>query len=227
MTNPVPKPLTETPVPGSVDDEYFYRMLSPYALKLSEPYNTEESNILDQCLRAHHNIGDMNFVAVGGGELWELRRAAKFTKNYVCIEPLADIFINDSVKFLTEKLDNVSYIAKPFGDVDRGELPDGNAFFMFLFNILAYIEDPVRAINHIVRPGDTLFITTWADTDDARRVRSAYFAHLNGRETEVIIDPELSVGLSHLDNFPFDELKYFNRYERIEGTVADVLIIYT
>ena len=219
--------LTETPVPGSVDDEYFYRMLSPYALKLSAPYNDEESAILERCLRTHPNISNMNFVAIGGGELWELRRAAKFAKNYVCIEPLADVFINDSVKYLTEQLGNVSYVAKRFGEVNRSDLPHGSAFFMFLFNILAYIEEPVQAINHIIRPGDTLFITTWADTEEARRTRSAYFGHLNAGEPEVVIDPELSIGLSYFDNFPFDELKYFKSQERIRGKVTDVLIIHT
>lgn len=227
MAKILSKPLTETPVPGSVDDEYFYRMLSPYALKLSEPYNSEESEVLEKCLRVHPNIADMTFVAVGGGELWELRRASKFAKSYVCIEPLADIFINDSVKYLTEQSANVSYITKKFGEVKRGELPDGNAFFMFLFNILAYVEQPISAINNIITEGDTLFITTWADTPEARKTRSAYFCHLNEVEKEVIIDPEESIGLSHLNNFPFDELKYFKSYERIKGRVADVLIIYT
>jgi hypothetical protein len=227
MTEIVSKPLTETPVPGSVDDEYFYRMLSPYALKLSEAYNSEESIFLDQYLRDTPNIANMNFIAVGGGELWELRRALKFAKSYVCIEPLADIFISDSVKYLTEQLDNISYVAKRFGEVDRSQLPDGNAFFMFLFNILAYIEEPIKAINNIIRSGDILFITTWANTDKARRVRSAYFDHLNKAEKEVIIDPHQNVGLSHLDNFPFDDLIYFKHHERVTGKVADVLIIYT
>jgi hypothetical protein len=60
------QPLTETPVPGNVDDEYFYRMLSPYALKLSAPYNDEESEVLERCLESYPAVKDMNFVAVGG-----------------------------------------------------------------------------------------------------------------------------------------------------------------
>ncbi|HSX35468.1 MAG TPA: hypothetical protein VLH84_00875 [Patescibacteria group bacterium] len=227
MANISTKPLTETPVPGSVDDEYFYRMLSPYALKLSEPYNSEENVILERCLEAYPDIADMNFVAVGGGELWELRRAARYAKQYTCIEPLADIFINDSVRYLIEQCSNVSFVPKRFGEVEREDLPQGKSFFMFLFNILAYVEDPVGAINHILQPGDVLFITTWANTPLAKQVRSVYFSYLNETEKEVVIDPEQSIGLTHLDHFPVEELKHFKRSERIKGTITDVLIIYT
>jgi len=218
--------LTEIPVPGSVDDEYFYRMLSPYALKLSAPYNDEESEVLERCLKLYPAIKDMNFVAVGGGELWELRRASKYAKRYVCIEPLADIFINDSVRYLVEQFNDVSFVSKRFGEVVPSDLPPGNSFFMFLFNILAYVDDPVGSINRLLQPGDVLFISTWADTAEARRTRASYFDHLNELEKEVIIDPEQGVGLSHFDQFPFEELAHMKSYERVKGVVADILIIY-
>jgi hypothetical protein len=226
MTKMPSRPLTETPVSGSVNDEYFYRMLSPYALKLSAPYNDEESKVLEQCLKAFPAIRDMNFIAVGGGELWELRRARQYAKRYVCIEPLADIFINDSVKYLVEQFDDISYISKRFGEVRRSDLPPDNSFFMFLFNILAYVEDPIESINKVLRPGDVLFISTWANTDEARRIRSAYFNHLNGVGKEVVIDPEQTIGLSHLDNFPLEKLTYVKQHERVKGAVTDTLIIY-
>ncbi len=218
--------LTEAPTAGGVDDEYFYRMLSPYALKLSAPYNDEESEVLEWCLQSCPAVRDMNFVAVGGGELWELRRASKYAKRYICVEPLSDIFMNDSVKYLVEQFDTISYIPKRFGDVKQSDLPPGNSFFMFLFNILAYIDNPVDAINKLLRPGDMLFISTWADTPEARRTRSSYFDHLNEMEEEAIIDPEQSIGLSHFDHFPFDELKYMKSYERVKGKITDILIIY-
>lgn len=220
------KPLTETPVPGSVDDEYFYRMLSPYALRLSAPYNDEESEVLEQCLESYPSVKGMNFVAVGGGELWELRRASKYAKRYICIEPLADIFINDSVKYLVEQFDNISYVPKRFGDVKQSDIPPGNSFFMFLFNILAYVDNPIDSINKLLQPGDVLFISTWAETAEARRTRASYFDHLNEIEKEVIIDPEQGVGLSHFDHFPFEELAHMKSYERVKGTVTDILIIY-
>ncbi|HSX33328.1 MAG TPA: hypothetical protein VLF91_03265 [Candidatus Saccharimonadales bacterium] len=226
MITPTSRPLTETPVPGSVDDEYFYRMLSPYALKLVEPYTSEENDALEVCLRAYPGIKDMNFIAVGGGELWELRRALTYAKRYVCIEPLANIFINDSVRYLVEQNDNVSFIAKRFGEVSLQELPEGNSFYMFLFNILAYIPEPIEAINQLIKPGDILFITTWANTPHAKLTRKRYFDHLNEPEEDVIIDPEQTIGLAYLTHFPFHELKCYKRHELVQGAVTDILIIY-
>jgi hypothetical protein len=220
------KPLTETPEPGSVDDEYFYRMLSPQALTLSAPYNNEESEELERCLCQYAGIKDMNFIAIGGGELWELRKALKYTARYVCIEPLANIFINDSVKFLTEQHDTISIVAKKFGAVMAEDLPSGNSFFMFLFNILAYINDPIESINRLLRQGDILFMSTWANTPEAHRTRMSYFEFLN-EDQEIIIDPAASVGLAHFDNFPFEKLRFYKRHERIKGAVTDILIIYT
>lgn len=220
------KPLTEAPVKGSVSDNYFYRMLSPQALRISAPYHQEENAALDSCFAAHPETKDMNFIAVGGGELWELRRAMTHAKRYVCIEPLADIFLNDSVQYLVEQFDNISFIGKRFGDVQSRDLPSGNSLFMFLFNILAYLEDPIASINKLAKPGDILFLTTWANTPQAKRIRKTYFDYLNAAEEKVEIDPEDTVGLCHLDNFPFQKLSSFKKVTPIHGAITDILIIY-
>ncbi|HKU18133.1 MAG TPA: hypothetical protein VJP80_02560 [Candidatus Saccharimonadales bacterium] len=219
--------LTETPDLNNVSDEYFYRMLSPSALKTSAPYHLEEKRNITKALQACPNIAEMNFVAVGGGELWELRSALRYAKRYVCIEPLAHIFFNDSIKYMIEERRDIDYIAKGFEAVSRDELPKGGCFFMFLFNILAYIKEPISAINNIVRPGDVLFITTWADTREARRTRQAYLDHLNRFEEKVVIDPAKTIGLSHLEHFPFNKLHSYKRHEYIQGTITETLVIYT
>lgn len=219
-------PLTEAPAEGSISDEYFYRMLSPQALMLSASYHREESNVLEACLKNNRRTRKMNFVAVGGGELWELRRALKYTKSYTCIEPLADVFMNSSVKFLMEQFKNITYVPKRFGEVVASDLPRRNNFFMFLFNILAYIDDPIEIINRLTKPGDILFISTWADTEEALERRNTYFEYLNSFDEHITIDPDDTVGRCHLDSFPFEQLQYFKKSERYTGTVADTLIIY-
>lgn len=220
------KPLTEAPVTGSVSSEYFYRMLSPYSLKLSKPYNDEENEHLEACLQHMPGIRDMCFVAVGGGELWQLRRALKYAKSYVCIEPLTDVFVNDSVQCLVEQHARVSCVAKRFNDVERNDLPDGPAFLMFTFNIFAYLENPVQSINDLCHPGDILFITTWADSHKARQTRQSYFEYLNRPEEEIVIDPNETIGLTHLEVFPFDKLRHYERHEYITGNITNTLIIY-
>src|SRR6185369_9877651 len=102
---------------SAISDEYFRRMLSPQALKLSAPYTREECAVLERCLQACPNIHGMNFVAVGGGELWELQRALTYAKQYVCIEPLADKFMDDAARLLVEKSPDVTVLAKRFDEV--------------------------------------------------------------------------------------------------------------
>lgn len=204
-----------------ISDEYFYRMLSPQALKLSAAYHQEESSVLEKCLKKN-STKNMNFAAIGGGELWRLRLALAYTKSYACIEPLADVFMNDSVKYLVEQSSNVLYIAKRFEDVTREDLPSRNNFFMFLFNVLAYINDPIEAINKLSKPGDILFISTWANTKESKRCRDGYFSYLNscGEQAGMFSDR------FNISDLKLADLKYFKSSERLSNNVADVLVIY-
>jgi hypothetical protein len=59
------KAFTETPVEGSVSEDYFHRMFSPQALKHSAPYHREESKILKKTLVGIPYAREMNFIAVG------------------------------------------------------------------------------------------------------------------------------------------------------------------
>lgn len=221
------KNLTGTPDLSKIDDDYFYRMLSPQALKISAPYHLEEEKNLVAMLQQCHNISDMNFIAVGGGELWCLRIAMQYAKRYVCIEPLANVFLNDSVKYMIEQQHNIEYIANDFEATSRSELPEGGCFFMFLFNIFAYINNPLEAISRMARPGDVIFITTWADTPEAQGIRKAYFDYLNSFEDTSVIDPSKMVGLSRLEQVPFNTLHFYKKHEYVEGRITKTLIVYT
>lgn len=221
------KPFTETPEPENINADYFYRMLSPQALKHSRPYNNEEEKILKQLLSHEQRIKCMNFIAVGGGELWYLKYGLEKARDYVLIEPLLPIYLNKSVRYLSTKNKNIFLISKKFNDVKRKEIPEGNSFFVFLFNILAYIPRPVAALNNIIRAGDILFLSSWGKTTEARQVRKKYFDFLNDPKKKAAIDPEKTIGLCHFDKFPFNSLKFYKKHERIRGKIVDILIIYT
>ena len=227
MSARIKKYLTEGPEEGSVSEDYFYRMLSPQAVKRSKAYNSEEENILKDLLVKTPEARHMNFIAVGAGELWYLKYGLKYTKKYVSIEPLTKIFLNDSIEYLAKQMKNIVLLEKKFGDVKKDEIPEGNSLYVFLFNILAYIENPIPAINSLLREGDILFISAWNTTKKAKKIRTQYFNYLNKFEEKVVIDPEETVGLCYLDNFPFQSLKYYKKQKRITGKVVDVLIIYT
>jgi hypothetical protein len=227
MAARIKKHLTESPEEGSVSEDYFYRMLSPQAIKQSKPYHNEEEESLKSLLIKTPEARRMNFVAVGAGELWYLKYGLKYTHKYVSIEPLTKIFLNDSIEYLAKQMKNIILLEKKFGDVKRNEIPEGNSIYVFLFNILAYIEDPILAINKLLREGDILFISAWNTKKRAKIVRKKYFNYLNKFEKQVVIDPEESVGLCYLDHFPFESLKFYKRHKRITGKITDILIIYT
>jgi hypothetical protein len=219
--------LTETSENEGVSEEYFYRMLSPGALRYSEPYNDEESEILENFLKENTATKGMNFVAVGAGELWYLRFGLEYTKDYVSIEPLQEIFLNDSVKYLASHSGRVFLVNKRFSDIQNEEMPAGPSLYVFLFNILAYIDEYVKEINNVIEEGDILFISSWNNTKISKYVRRNYFDFLNSFEKQKIVDPENGTKLCDFDNFPFVKINFYKKHERIKGLVADVLIIYT
>lgn len=202
-----------TPRAISDTDDYFYRMLAPRALELSRAYHDEESAVLEKILKKNARVKDMNFIAVGGGMLWELRRAMKYAKRYVCIEPLSDMYLNDSIKYLLEQSDDISFLPKRFDEISKQDLPGGNSFYLFLFNVLAYVDDPLAAIRAVTQPGDIVFVSTWADTSLARAIRQRYFTYINGSE-------------QLLSDISFETLPTFQKVERITGAVTDITVAY-
>ena len=227
MSTRVKKNLTESPEEGSVSEDYFYRMLSPQAIKRSQLYHNEEEENLKNLLTKIPEAKRMNFVAVGAGELWYLKYGLQYTNKYISIEPLTKIFLNDSIEYLAKQRQDILLLEKKFGDIKKDEIPEGASLYVFLFNILAYIENPITAINTVLKEGDILFISSWNTTKEAKVVRKNYFNYLNAFEREVVIDPEETVGLCYLDNFPFESLTYYKRHTRITGKITDILIIYT
>jgi hypothetical protein len=221
------KPLTETPEEGSVSQEYFLRMMSPEALLLAKQYDDEEKQNFQKMAATLPHLSEMNCVVVGAGPLSYLDQTLFRVKNYIAIEPLSDLFVTKPFRFLTEQFPKIHIKNNKFDEVNRDELPEGNALLIFTFNILAYIDHPIRRINAFLRPGDVIFISTWNNTPQAKAIRKQYFDFLNSFEKDVAIDPEQTIGLCNLDVFPFRKLNHYKSHTRIKNEITDTLIIYT
>ncbi len=228
FTNSTKKTVfAESPEPNGVSKDYFFRMMSPQASKLAQSFNAEETQAIHKLLDEVKGIEKMNFVVVGAGTLWYLRESFHKVKRYVEVDPLADLYLNNQFKFLIEQFSNISLIQKRFQNIDKTELPKGNSVYAFIFNILSYIEHPIKNINRLLKPGDVLFISSWRQTKEAKKVRSQYFNYLNAFEKEAIIDPEKTTGLCYLKHFPFERLKHYKSHKLIHGKITDILVIYT
>lgn len=219
--------FTETPQEGGVADDYYFRMMSPKAAKLGKPFDREESAQLKKLLNELPAVKSMNFVVVGAGPLWYMPTTFNKVAKYIAIEPLGKLYVGKQFRFLLKKFDNIKLIEKKFQDVDMKDIPEGNSVYAFIFNILAYIDHPIQNINRIIKKGDVLFISSWSNTEEAKKVRKKYFNYLNKFEEDVVIDPEKTIGLCHLDNFPYHKLKYYQSHSLVKGTITDTLVIYT
>jgi hypothetical protein len=221
------KKFSEVPKEGEVNQDYFYRMLTPEALKFSKPYNDEEAKVLKNFLKTNPSTKEMNLVAIGAGELWYLQYGLKYAKSYVEIEPLLDLFLNDDVEFLAKNFNRIHLFDKRFGEVGNGEMPPGPSLYVFLFNIFSYIDNAINIINEVIEEGDVLFISTWNSTPEAKKVRKEYFDYLNQSEGKTVIDPDTGVALTDFDHFPFDKLKFYKNHQVIKGAITNILVIST
>ena len=211
---------------GRISDEYFYRMLSNEGIRLSAPFHLEEERALRSALSAHADQRS-TVLAIGSGELWALRLALQHAGAYLCVEPLLDLHINDSVRYLVEQNPRVRLLGKLFSQLQQEDLPEGPAFYLFFFNVLAYISHPLEHLNRLLRPGDTLFISTWADTERAREVCAGYFHYLNQHVAEQVSPPRLEETRCQLSRLPVWELRHYHAHQLIPGEVAEVLVVET
>lgn len=218
-------PLTEVPEEGSVSSEYFFRMMSPRASVLAKNYLDDETNLLESTIDKLDDPKEYNLIAVAGGQLGMLKTGLEKNKSYTCIEPLANLYLGKQIQYLVKKIQNVHIVKKRFADTIRKDLPDGKNLFVFMFNILAYIKNPIREINDLIRPGDVLFISTWSATPKAKEIRAKYFDYLNSFEKKVIIDPENTIGVCDLRAFPFERLRYSEEHRFIRTEVVEILEI--
>lgn len=211
-----------------IKDEYFVKMMLPDSEEKALPYVNEEEATLKKLLNSNNHINDFNFVVVGSGTLWYLDIAYGKVKNYIAVEPLADIFIHEQVRFILQKHKNIKVIGEEFGEYEIEQPLMQNSMFVFHFNILSYIPNPIRRINKYLKEGDILYISSWNSTIKAKSVRKNYFDYLNANTSSnsYKINPDETTGLCNLDVFPFDKLKFYKSHERIKGEITDILIIY-
>lgn len=212
----------------NIQDSYFVRMMMPQAEKIASPYLGEEEDLLKKLITSIPNSQLKNCVVVGAGFLWYLQLIHQFGKKYYAVEPLAHMYVQKEFSYLLTKHENIKIIPKKFGEFPASEISRGNSLFIFIFNILAYIPSPIKKINEYIKEGDILFVSSWARTNKAIKLRKKYFEYLNSCESDSAkkIDQIDTIGLCDLDFFPFERLKNYKNHKRITNEISDVLIIY-
>lgn len=212
----------------AIQGDYFVRMMLPEAEANASPYVEEESSVLDSIIKSITDLHTWNFIVVGAGALWYIEKSLGKTKSYIAIEPLAEIFIQKHISYVLDLHNEIKVVNKEFGDFNTNEIgTEGNSIFVFHFNILSYIQDPIGKINQYLKKNDILYISTWGNSPKAKKVRKDYFDFINDDldKKDFKIDPTKPIGLCNLDAFPFKDLNYYESHKRIKGEITDILII--
>ena len=191
--------------------EAIYRMFSPLALKIANPYLDEEEIAVTEIMS---NIDSTNLIVIGGGYLKYLPIAAQYSKRYIVIDNHLSIFINDSIKYLLNSNPNIALINKKYEDLRSADLPSNNSLYIFTFNVISYINDPVYHIKRLIKKGDVVFISSW--NPGAQTIFEKYTNHVFNTTNHPKIDIDLFVQHCRQEAL---------NVTRIEGTTIDITII--
>lgn len=209
--------------------EYFIRMMLPCIKQEAMPFLKEECCILNNVINTLKADNTYQLAVVGAGTLSYIELAFEHDLEYVAIEPLSHIYIQQEFFSLIKKLPQISIINSSFGDFSKEELTSDNHIFAFIFNVFAYINDGIEKLNQYLNEGDIIIISTWNQTSiDANKIRSNYFNTIfQSVKDQITLPGHLSYAkLFKLDSFDFTQLIHYKSHQRIIGDITDILIIY-
>lgn len=212
---------------AQLNSSYFVRMMLPDAEAIAAPYVSEETHAVVTLLKTLPDARERNLIVVGAGPLWHLDTARGHVKQYIAVEPEADICIPTDVRKKIAGDSFIRVIDSKFGDFPPEWIPQNSSVFLFHFNIISYIPHPITAINTYCRKGDILYFSTWNSSEKAKQVRKEYFDFLNAStdQSDYVIDPEQTTGLCNLRMFPFEKLKHYTSHSFVTGAITETLII--
>ncbi|MFH1832209.1 MAG: hypothetical protein ABH827_05430 [bacterium] len=201
---------------------FFYKMLCPDSVGYTHEYLKEEEQLLHNFVAHHTSMQDMNFIVVGAGPLLHLSLGYEHARRYVAVDPIADQFLNDSMRSLIAHDEKIKIFNKPLEALEKHEVPVGNSLYVFTFNVVSYIKDFGVAINNVIRKGDVLFISYWNNTKENEELIFNYFDFVYGKDAQVFRRPLLDTG-----DIDYKNNKFFKRAEQFCGKVVKTIIVYT
>ena len=205
----------------------FKDMFSDLALEKANAYLNEERLILEKLVRDTPKTRNMNFCVVGGGPFSYLSLASKYFNKYTLIDPHLHCFMNETFLKSMEKLEKIKCIEcieKSFEDYCQTystSFTPTNTFYVFWFNVISYIQNPIEWLNQIVKPGDIVFISKWGSSEIAQKTLKNYFERVNNDDKE-----NNHQVLPALPNLPFGKLYQTSGIRYINQKVTNIIVAY-
>lgn len=143
----------------------FIDMYSEIALPSANPFLQHEKHIVASVLKENPSI--KNLVVVGSGPAAYLELAEQYHCNYIGIDPF--------YRLEEANQTTIFYFDCSFSSIKREQLPEGECFFLFWFNVLHYIKQPTKVLQKITNPNDIILHSTWSCAQDATPYMQNYF----------------------------------------------------
>lgn len=209
--------------PNEVSNRY-ERMLSEEAIEKASLFLDEEQHVLESFLANNVCLGSMNCCVIGGGPFQYLLQVLSFAKSYTLIEPFLDLYVTRDCLAKLDKSSKIKYFNMDFETFcdTSTNVPHENTFYVFWFNVIQHINNPIHRINKIIKKGDIVFLSGWGDSNLARQVSKDYFTFVN--DGFRINDPP---SLPSLKDIELNKLKHIKDINSFRGKVADIRIINT
>tara|TARA_A100000171_G_C2134187_1_gene148900 strand:+ start:364 stop:1020 length:657 start_codon:yes stop_codon:yes gene_type:complete len=213
--------LVPTPWESSFPEgkKHFCRMFSPKVDQYIEGYLKEEHNVLKDFFVDNPQTKNMSFCAIGSAKLLHIKLVEHYAKNYTAIDPLLSLFMPPSAyKDLAKS--NMIYINQSFEKVQKKSLLEGKCIYAFLFNVIQYVKDPLKAINRLVEEGDIIFISTWNETPLSHALKKNYYKYVFSCGESV---PSFKNNFS----LQYDKVKNYKEHKLFSNKITKCQIIYT
>jgi len=215
--------IPSTPIINNVSSRY-EKMLSEEAIEKAGPYLREEQTILENYLAENICLRSMNCCVVGGGSFHYLLQALSFAKTYTLVEPFLNLYVSDETLMKIKKSEKIKYFDIDFETFCRksNNCCSESTLYIFWFNVILYINNPIEMINKIIKKGDIIFVSGWMNTLFSHNILVDYFNYVNCGFNESSI-PHLPT----LENLSFENIKHAKDINTFQGNFADIRIINT
>lgn len=200
----------------------FKRMFTDLAFKEAHAYISEEQSVLEELIRNTYQTCRMNFCIVGGGPFHYLPLASQYFNKYILIEPYLRHLVDEYSIKAKKKLTNIECIEKRFEDYCRDfSTPSFSTktLYVFWFNVIAYIQNPIECLNRIIKTGDTVFISRWGNSEKSQKTLEDYLNHVNSGKKK-----NAHRSLQVAQSLPLDQLCCTSKLKFVRQNITDIVI---
>lgn len=198
----------------------FQKMFSAHGLKIAKPYLDEEAyDLQDDILKENLN-SIRNIVVIGAGPLRYLEAASG--RHYIAIDKFQSAFLSNRMRSMMKNVSIVTLINKPFESISIDDLPLSHNLYIFTFNVISYINNPVALINKIAQTNSLIYISGWNEMNSD--VMHQYLDYLYGNVSFCIRDASSFLDVHAID---FSDCKKIQTINKRSGLFTKSILMRT